>query len=81
MSARNVTFFTERFLCPLLFSVKEENPNAEREEIVSKTMERFLMKVPSLDEIKAQKIIHVVANDEGMGPDPGTASVFKAKMN
>ena len=64
----------------LLFSVKEENPQAERDEIVSKTMERFLMKVPSLDEIKAQKIIHVVANDDGID-EPGSSSVFKAKMN
>ena len=64
----------------LLFSVREENPKAENDEIVSKTMERFLMKVPSLDETKAQKILHVVVNDEGMS-EQGSSSVFKAKMN
>jgi hypothetical protein len=48
----------------LLFSVREENPNADRDEIVSKIMERFLVKVPSLNETKAQKIIYVVYNDE-----------------
>ena len=65
----------------LLFSVREENPNAEQDEIVSKTMERFLMKVPSLDELKAQKILHVVANDDREEQSPGSSSVFKAKMN
>ena len=65
----------------LLFSVREENPQAEQDEIVSKTMERFLMKVPSMDEIKAQKIIHVVANDDREEQSPGSSSVFKAKMN
>jgi hypothetical protein len=60
--------------------VREENPKAENDEIVSKTMERFLMKVPSLDETKAQKILHVVVNDEGMS-EQGSSSVFKAKMN
>lgn len=65
----------------LLFSVREENPQADQDEIVSKTMERFLMKVPSLDEIKAQKIIHVVANDDRDEETPGNSSVFKAKMN
>ena len=65
----------------LLFSVREENPQAEQDEIVSKTMERFLMKVPSLDELKAQKIIHVVANNDREEESPGSSSVFKAKMN
>lgn len=65
----------------LLFSVREENPQADHEEIVSKTMERFLVKVPSLDEIKAQKIIHVVANDDREEESAGSSSVFKAKMN
>ena len=65
----------------LLFSVREENPKVDQEEIVSKTMERFLMKVPSLDEVKAQKILHVVASDEDEDRGQGNASVFKAKMN
>lgn len=65
----------------LLFSVREENPDAGREEIVSKTMERFLVKVPSLDETKAQKILHVVASEEEGEADGGNASVFKARMN
>ena len=65
----------------LLFSVREENPHADQDEIVSKTMERFLMKVPSLDETKAQKIIYVVVNDEDAEREMGNASVFKAKMN
>ena len=65
----------------LLFSVREENPQADQDEIVSKTMERFLMKVPSLDETKAQKIIYVVVNDEDAEREVGNASVFKAKMN
>jgi hypothetical protein len=65
----------------LLFSVREENPHAERDEIVSKTMERFLVKVPSLDEIKAQKIIYVVYNDDDAETERCHSSVFKAKMN
>ena len=65
----------------LLFSVREENPHAEHDEIVSKTMERFLLKVPSLDETKAQKIIHVVFNDDSIEAERGKSSVFKARMN
>lgn len=65
----------------LLFSVREENPQADQDEVMSKTMERFLVKVPSLDEAKAQKIIHVVVHDDDDERVTGGASVFKSRMN
>ena len=46
----------------ILFSVREEDPEANQNEVASRTLERFLVKVPNMDEDKAQKIIRVVAN-------------------
>ena len=46
----------------ILFSVREEDPAANQNEVASRTLERFLVKVPNMDEDKAQKIIRVVAN-------------------
>ncbi len=48
----------------ILFSVREEDPEANQNEIASRTLERFLVKVPNMYEDKAQKIIRVVANQE-----------------
>ena len=46
----------------ILYSVREEDPGANQNEVASRTLERFLVKVPNMDEDKAQKIIRVVAN-------------------
>ena len=48
----------------ILFSVREEDPEANQNKIASRTLERFLVKVPNMDEDKVQKIIRVVANQE-----------------
>ena len=51
----------------ILFSVREEDPEANQNEVATRTLERFLVKVPNMDEDKAQKIIRVVAKQEEDG--------------
>ena len=54
----------------ILFAVREENPNAGQGEIESRTLERFLIKVPNMDQEKAEKIIRVVSKQNGeVAPD------------
>ena len=45
----------------ILYSVVEDSPKAEWEDVVNRTLERFLVKAPTLDREAAKRIIDVVA--------------------
>ena len=49
----------------LLFSVKENLPDATENEIASQALKRFMDKVPTMDRAKAEKVIDAVARRNG----------------
>ena len=49
----------------LLFSAKEKLPDATENEIAAQALKRFMDKVPAMDRAKAEKVIDVVARQNG----------------